>query len=387
MSSLWKALKNWVRAHDVSIVLTILTILAVLVYLAPTILVSIRPGEVGVLWSRFGEGTVTTHHSGKDFRSRIETDASGNPTNLNETHKLPSVDGLHPYREGMRLKFPWDEIYIYDIRMQEKQHEYDVLASDGLDMQVVISIRWKPIEADIAKLHRDIGPDYINKLIIPIVGSHAREQIGQFRADELYSAKRLEIQKAILERVKKEMAAEFYPAEDRESFVIVENVLIRSIKLPEIVKMAIQKKVEQKHMADAYVYRLEREQQEAKRKEIEARGIERFQQIIHGSISEQYLKWKGIDATLELARSNNAKIVVIGTGDGDLPIILGGLDSPNVPAVPYDKDSAQPKMNDSRISGDSDDVTRDTDMTFDIEASKGDLANKDGSDRSGNYRQ
>jgi regulator of protease activity HflC (stomatin/prohibitin superfamily) len=108
----------------------------------------------------------------------------------------------------------------------------------------------------------------------------------------------------------------------------IENILIREIVLPEKVSEAIQDKVEQMHLADAYVYRLEREVQEAERKAIEARGIRRFQEEINGSITNEFLRWKGIDATLQLAKSNNAKVVVIGAGDEGLPIILGGLDSP-----------------------------------------------------------
>ena len=93
-------------------------------------------------------------------------------------------------------------------------------------------------------------------------------------------------------------------------------------------RIAIQEKVQQKHLAESYVYRLQRERLEADRKAIEADGIRRFQEIIQKSISGDYLKWKGIDATLELARSNNAKTVVIGAGDDGLPIILGGLNQP-----------------------------------------------------------
>lgn len=333
MIRLWRALKKWVSDHDVALVLGSLILLAMFVYLAPHIFVSIRPGQAGVLWSRFGDGTLTGHRDGRDFVGRIGVNSKGEPTTLTEHSGWDDQLVRQPYREGMRLKFPWDTIYIYEIRMQERAHTYDVLASDGLDMQVVISIRWKPIEADLGKLHRDIGPEYIKTLIIPIVGSHAREQIGQYRADELYAGKRLMIQEKILASVKKEMASNFYPNEHRESFVIVENTLIRSIKLPEIVRTAIQHKVEQKHMADAYEYRLDRERQEAERKEIEAQGINKFQQIIDGSISEAYLKWKGIDATLELARSTNAKIVIIGSGDAGMPIILGGLGQQQGPVI------------------------------------------------------
>jgi regulator of protease activity HflC (stomatin/prohibitin superfamily) len=228
----------------------------------------------------------------------------------------------------MAVIFPWDKIYIYDIRLQEHQAQYDVLAKDGLTMRVSISIRWKPIEADLGKLHQDVGPEYLDTLIIPIVGAFAREEIGQFDAEDLYAEQRLLIQNNILTNVQQRMVHEFYPSSQRESLIRIENILIREIVLPVKVSEAIQDKVEQMHLADAYVYRLEREVQEAERKAIEARGIRRFQEEINGSITNEFLRWKGIDATLQLAKSNNAKVVVIGAGDEGLPIILGGLDSP-----------------------------------------------------------
>jgi len=323
----------------VTIVVSLLSILAVFVYLAPSIFVSVLPGEAGVLWSRFGGGTVTSQYGGEHFGGRIKANAAGQPIILNERGQSEGDAKPYPYSEGLHAKFPWDRFYTYNIRMQQHEQVYDVLASDGLDMKVVISVRWKPIEADLGKLHRDIGPDYLETLIIPIVGAHAREQIGLHRAEELYTEKRLEIQKNIRDTVKQEMVTTFYPEDRRESFFIVENILIRSIELPELVRTSIQEKVQQKHLADAYEYRLERERQEADRKAIEADGIRRFQEIIQKSISPDYLKWKGIDATLELARSNNAKIVVIGAGDDGLPIILGGLDQPAANILPLDPES------------------------------------------------
>ncbi len=328
----WRSLKAWFDRHQMELVLTTLALLAAAVYLWPSIVYSVYPGQAGVLWSRFGGGTVTTHRGERGFQARIHVDQHGEPQALQERGGDWQAGRKYPYSEGLRVKWPWDQIYIYDIRMQHVQHVYDMLAADGLDMKVELSIRWKPIEADLGKLHRDIGPDYVDKLIIPIVGSHARELLGRSLAEELYSTSRLDIQKNILARVKEEMKANFYPEVQRESFVIVEDILIRHIELPELVRTAIHEKNQQKHLADAYVYRLQRERQESLRKRIEARGIQEFQQTIEGSISERYLSWKGIDATLELARSENAKIVVIGAGDDGLPIILGGLNQPPGPS-------------------------------------------------------
>ena len=103
----------------------------------------------------------------------------------------------------------------------------------------------------------------------------------------------------------------------------IEDILIRDLTLPPLVALAVEEKIRQKHLDQEWVYRLQREQKESERKGIEAAGIQRFQDTVSRGISENYLRWKGIDATLKLAESNNAKIVIIGSSPSGLPIILG----------------------------------------------------------------
>lgn len=127
--------------------------------------------------------------------------------------------------------------------------------------------------------------------------------------------------------MKEELKVVLTKDDGNKDLIFLEDVLIKSIHLPQTVRLAIEAKVEHKHRMLQYEYILQREQQESKRKAIEASGIRKFQDIIKDGISPRYLKWKGIDATLELARSNNAKIVIIGAGDEGMPLILGNMDS------------------------------------------------------------
>jgi regulator of protease activity HflC (stomatin/prohibitin superfamily) len=336
----WAKIEVWASENATWLGLAVLIILAALVYLSPDMFISIGPGQSGVLWRRFAGGTVTMAADGRPFIGRIGADRAGNPIGVTEDirkhHDELQRRGYRewPYGEGIHFIFPWDRMSIYDIRLQQVSHTYDVLTNDGLDVKAEVTIRWKPIEADLGKLHRDVGPEYVDTLLIPLVGAYAREEIARYTPDALYSPVRLEIQEAIRAKTKLALMSRFYPENKRESYVLVEDVLIRNVVLPAEVRQAIQEKVVQKHVAESYKYRLERERQEAERKAIEAQGIQRFQATINSTISEGYLKWKGIDATLELARSNNAKIVVIGTGRDGLPIILGGMDGLQVPTGP-----------------------------------------------------
>lgn len=343
----WWRLRAFVFDHLFPVTLVLLILGAAVTYFVPDIVVNVDAGESGVLWRRFHGGTMVDQEDGRPFVSRIRATRRGIP----EADQMSDAraQGLikWPYDEGFHLKWPWDKVFIYNMRLQETSATYDALTNDGLALKVEVTIRWKPVEEDLGKLHRDIGPDYVKTLLVPLVGSFARQEIAAHKPDSLYSGERLSIQERIREKTIDALVSRFNPEDKRESYLMVEDVLIRDVQLPEAVAQAIESKVIQKHEAEAYEYRLTRERQEADRKAIEAEGIRRFQETINATISEGYLKWKGIEATLELAKSPNAKIVVIGSGKDGLPIILGGLDgaSPQLlqsKPAPASKPAAKP---------------------------------------------
>lgn len=343
------------RKWSITLLLIALVLVLLFLFFSPDIIISIGPGEAGVLWKRFDGGTVTVANDGTPFVGRIHPNDRGEAHGIIENiadaedSEVPRGHRVYPYGEGTRVIAPWNEMFIYNIRLQQTSHKYGVLTNDGLEVQTEIAITWKPIEADLGLLHRDVGPDYLNVLLVPVVGACARGEIARFKPDALYSPQRLQIQESIRDCVKQKLRSRFYPEETRQSYVMIEDVLIRDVVLPQEVRDAIQAKVAQKHISESYQYRLERERLEADRKAIEAEGIQRFQATINSTISDGYLKWKGIDATLELAKSPNAKVVVIGAGGGDgMPIILGNMDSvpgPAVPAVRPSVAAAPPRTN------------------------------------------
>ncbi len=143
--------------------------------------------------------------------------------------------------------------------------------------------------------------------------SALRTKIGQFSAEELYTTRHEIITQIVVEAL----------GEASDRYVVIDDVIIRQISLPKLVEQSIQAKIMQKHYAESFVFRLKTEEQEAKRKKIEAEGISRFNTIVQGSITPDILKYKGIQATQELADSENSKIIVIGNGPEGLPIILG----------------------------------------------------------------
>jgi prohibitin 2 len=332
----WRRLKAWAKARATSLIIWSLVLLAIAVYLAPDVFITIGAGEAGVLWKRFDGGTETVARDDRPFFGRLQADRTGTPTVLTENlhRKTTDVSHVYPYSEGMEIIWPWDRMAIYNIRLQQVSRTYDVLTSDGLDVKAEITFRWKPIEEDLGRLHRDVGPNYVDTLIAPLIGAYAREEIARHESNALYSPARLQIQEAIRTKTKQALMSRYYPEQNRESYVIVEDVLLRSVVLPKEVRAAVEEKVVQKHLAESYRYRLERETQEADRKAIEAAGIQRFQTAVGGTVSEGYLRLREIEATMELSKSPNTKVIVVGGGKDGVPVILSGADAGTPPSRP-----------------------------------------------------
>ncbi|MFP4047500.1 MAG: prohibitin family protein [Bacteroidales bacterium] len=257
-----------------------LMVLIALVLVSATF-VTIQPGERGVIFRKFTTG----------------------------------LDKEHVFRPGFKIIAPWNEMYIYNVREKQREETLDVLDNKGLDITMDISIRFHPEYDKIGHLHESFADEYITELVIPELRSTIRRVAGRYTAEEIYSLKRKEVEDNIKSETYKVL---------KNNNVEMTALLIRSIKLPREIKDAIERKLKEEQEALAYEYRLERERSEAERKEIQAEGEARANRIINESLTPELLKMRGIEATLKLSESENAKVVVIGSGDDGLPVILGG---------------------------------------------------------------
>ena len=219
------------------------------------------------------------------------------------------------YGEGLQIHAPWVTVIKYNVRVDEKLENMEALSSNGLSIGTDVSIRWRPDAAQLPQLHTTYGVDYYRKLIQPELRSVVREVVGRYTPEELYSSKRTELQDQIFEQVRQGV---------NDDFVRVEAILIRDVRLPEQIKGAIEEKLKEEQEAERYQFTIEKERLEAERKKIEAEGEAEYQRIITQSLSAQFLRFKGIEATQQLANSPNSKTVIVGGGDDGLPLILGG---------------------------------------------------------------
>lgn len=259
-------------ARHISIAL--LLVLFVLVALSKLIFIRIGPGERGVLY-RLTTGT-----------------------------ELGVV-----YGEGLHVISPVNTMFIYNTRYQVIDQEINVLSRGGLKVDLDLAIRFRPLIDSLASIHATLGPAYPETVVAPEVISSLRKVLGMYTQEELYYTSREEIEHRVALDLRSEM---------QQHDIMIDDILIRDIRLPEAIREAIEQKLVEEQNYLKYEYVLKREENEAERKRIEAEGIQVFQRTSGISI----LQWRGIEATLELAKSNNAKIIIMGNGEGQLPVIL-----------------------------------------------------------------
>jgi len=244
--------------------------------------ITINAGEKGILFKKFGGGL---------------------------DHTKDEV-----YGQGFHVVAPWNEMIVYDVREQIREEQMDVLSSDGLPIEVDVSARYHPVGNKIGYLHNEIGTDYSNIVLKDVVRSAAREVMGKYTPEELYSNKRDAVREEIEAIVRVQL---------EKKYLRLEAVNIRSIKLPKTIEDAIQTKLVQEQEKEQYQFRLEKETKEAERRKIEATGKAEANLIVSASLTDKILQEKGIEATLKLANSPNSKVVIVGSGEHGLPLILG----------------------------------------------------------------
>jgi regulator of protease activity HflC (stomatin/prohibitin superfamily) len=258
----------------------IIVVVIVLIAFGSRMTTTIEAGHAGVLFRTFGNG----------------------------------IDTERTYGEGFHLLAPWNKMYVYETRQQEVAETMNVLSSNGLEISADVSVWYLPTYDEIGLLHSKIGLNYTQRVVIPALRSSTRSVIGRYTPEEIYSTNRDVIQDEIYTETIAILEGKH---------VQINKVLIRSIVLPPTIKQAIESKLKQEQESLEYEFKLEKAQKEAQRQRIDAEGKAIANRILSESLTDKILREKGIEATLRLAESPNAKVVVIGNSEGGLPIILG----------------------------------------------------------------
>jgi regulator of protease activity HflC (stomatin/prohibitin superfamily) len=266
---------RWLQRSGVYLVIVALVLVFVALTMSKRVFYSIKTGERGVRWSLFGGGTVLDHD----------------------------------YPEGLRIISPWDIMYIYDVRVQEVNDTVVVLSSNGLPITVTYSVRYQPDLKKLPYLHQTYGPNYRETLLKPEIVSALREVLGHYRPEEIYSRSN----QGLIDEIYQSLASQL-----TNRYIVVQTVILKELRLTPELEQAINQKLVDEQNALAYEFRLQRERSEALRKGIEAQGIATFEKTSGISI----LKWRGLEATEKIATSPNAKIIIVGPTESQLPLLL-----------------------------------------------------------------
>ena len=261
--------------------LPLILILAFVLLVGSKSLVTIGAGEAGVVFKTFDGGVVTDKP---------------------------------PLSEGIQFILPWNSVVIYEVRQQEAFEKMNVLSNDGLEIMLEASVWFQPTTENLGKLHQEKGVNYKSRILLPAIRSAARSVVGKYTPAQLYAEKRDIIQSEIFEETKLLVA---------DQYIQLNKILVRDVTLPSTIVNAIETKLQQQQELKAYEFRLQTAEKEAQKVIIEAQGKAEANRILDRSLSANVLRDKGIEATVKLAQSNNAKVVVIGSGKDGLPLILG----------------------------------------------------------------
>lgn len=281
--------KTWVRANVLTLVVGLTVLIATLVVLWPAVVHIIPAGGAGVIYRPLSKG----------------------------------VDTGQILDEGLHFIWPWNTVTQYSIQTQKQKLDIEVLTKDLLKTKATVSFQYEVDPKTVGYLHKYVGPDFLEKIVIPQVVQITRQIVGKTSSQDAFTTVLETVSDDITIDANAQLINSIQPAGlVRLHLIHIDSVQITNIAFPKAIEEAIEQKVTEQAKADALTYVVQGAKKEAERKVIEAGGIRDFQQIVSGGLTENYLRFKGIEATTQLANSENAKIVIFGSGQTGLPLIF-----------------------------------------------------------------
>lgn len=263
-------------------------IVLLILALATKALIQINPGMVGVstLFGKVQEGTL--------------------PSGLNVVNPLVEVREFDIKTQNYTMSG------ILDEGNKGGDDAIRALSADGLEVTIDLTVLYKIIPARAPSIYRELGINYRDVIVRPIARTRIRDLAANYEAVSLYSSKREEFQGKIFKAIESDF---------KDRGLILEQLLVRNIALPESVKKAIESKINAEQEAQKMTFVLQKERQEAERKRVEAQGIADYQKIITSTLTDKQLKYEAIKAQKDLAASENSKIIILGDSKNS-PFIL-----------------------------------------------------------------
>lgn len=286
----WSMLLRFAGQRMLTIILLITLVVSSVIVLWPLMFVLVPVGKLGVIYRPLSGG----------------------------------VDLSMIIREGAHLILPWNKVTQYDAQIQVKELKLELLTSDLLKTNVTVTFQFEINPNTLPMLHKYIGDNYLDKVIVPQVTKVTREKVAQFSSRLAYTEDIAQVANDIAITADSLLIQQITPPGlSNVRLIRVSAVQLTSVAYPAFVQSAIDNKIIESENAEAYKYKIQAARQEAERKVIEATGIRDFQNLVNAGMTESYLRFRGIQATEELAKSTNAKTLIFGSGPSGLPLVLG----------------------------------------------------------------
>ncbi|MEM7695456.1 MAG: prohibitin family protein [Pseudomonadota bacterium] len=223
------------------------------------------------------------------------------------------------FQPGLHIVQPWNTMVRYEMRKQTINHSFTVLSNRGLPVEINLTVRYQPDPEQVGLLHREIGPEYPRRVVLPQVESVLRRELSSHSAEDIYTNAGGFLSEAL--RLARD--------EVGRNFVIADDIVIRSIALPAPVKAAIEDKLAQKELLNTYTFVLQTAAREAERLRIEGTGLRDYNARLDETLTQRFLEYESLRATEALVTSEGARVLIVGGEDG-LPFPI----APDPPPAP-----------------------------------------------------
>ena len=258
------------------------------------------------------------------------------------------IDLSTVFEEGVHFIFPVNTVTQYDARVQSTKISMEVLTKDQLKSKISVSFQYQISKYTLPLLHKYVGPEYFDKIILPEVTGKTRVLFADVSSQNAFTKELEQVVNGIAITADQVILEKLGPPGiDMVRLIRISSAQLESIEFPEEIQAAIRSKIAEGQKVEGYAFKVQSAKLEAERKVAEANGVKQYQDIVNAGLSENYLKLRGIEATLQLAESSNSKVIVFGSAPSGLPLLLGGdtasaAASPTTTSNPTTKASAAP---------------------------------------------
>lgn len=217
-----------------------------------------------------------------------------------------------PMDRGMNVINPiTDNVEIWNVKTQEIKETASVPSSEGLISSLDVSVLYQTPKEKVVSVRQTIGNDYKTTVLEPYVREAIRNVVSGYQVKSLYNdAGRTEIGIKIKDFLIEKLGSKG---------IVIQDVLLRDVRLPEAFSDSIQNKLKLEQEALGKEFSLQSAKKDAEIAVAKAHGVADSNAVIANSITPNYLRYLWIQGM----QTNQMQVVYVPT-EANLPIMEAG---------------------------------------------------------------